>query len=273
MWTVQLFFFRTLTHLLWTIRYLACSGPDSFVVNFSTFLQDTGSIVVNPQLRLSGCSPEALNSCLATLAAIGSDYRWVNGLAHEEISEAGLVLQAFSGALEKFLQCYRSIVLSIEGIGSASRLTPLPSFPPSPLPLFPLPPPPFPPFPLPPSPLPPFPPSPLPPSLPPPFPTPVPSHPCLSFIPKGLVVTRSLSIIMNNFDSIFLALSLLIVINFKLSLRPHEKYDITHAVWRTWFIIAHPQVRDFYTTNSHYMTHTFLLKSWENVMILMAVGV
>ena len=38
-----------------------------------------------------------------------------------------------------------------------------------------------------------------------------------------------------------------------------------HTLWRTWLFPGYSE-RSLYTTNSHYLTHTFLLKGWENVL-------
>ena len=39
-----------------------------------------------------------------------------------------------------------------------------------------------------------------------------------------------------------------------------------HTVWRTWLLIAYSHMKDDYTTNSHYLTYTFLFKNWEDVL-------
>ncbi|PFX29663.1 Gamma-tubulin complex component 6 [Stylophora pistillata] len=75
------------------------------------------SFIVSDQVRLSGTSPEMLRNILARLAAIGTDYIQLNKFAtHHRGHSAGLVLQAFLGALQSYLQCYRATVLSVEGI-------------------------------------------------------------------------------------------------------------------------------------------------------------
>ena len=62
----------------------------------------------------------------------------------------------------------------------------------------------------------------------------------------------------------FKTLSLLRVINVKLSLQLHQKYFITQheELGFSWLI----QMKEDYTSNSHYLTYTFLLKGWENVL-------
>ena len=54
-----------------------------------------------------------------------------------------------------------------------------------------------------------------------------------------------------------LALSLSRVINFKFLLQPHQKYNITSSVWRTWLFKAY----DYATKISLPVTYTFLFKS------------
>lgn len=66
---------------------------------------------------MSGTSPEMLHNVLAQLAAMGTDYIQLNKFAtHERAHSAGLVLQAYLGALQNYLQCYRAAVLSVEGL-------------------------------------------------------------------------------------------------------------------------------------------------------------
>lgn len=75
------------------------------------------SFIVSDQVRLSGTSSEMLRNILARLAAIGTDYIQLNKFAtHHRGHSAGLVLQAFLGALQNYLQCYRATVLSVEGL-------------------------------------------------------------------------------------------------------------------------------------------------------------
>ncbi|XP_022783914.1 gamma-tubulin complex component 6-like [Stylophora pistillata] len=75
------------------------------------------SFIVSDQVRLSGTSPEMLRNILARLAAIGTDYIQLNKFAtHHRGHSAGLVLQAFLGALQSYLQCYRATVLSVEDV-------------------------------------------------------------------------------------------------------------------------------------------------------------
>lgn len=58
-----------------------------------------------------------LRNVLARLAAMGTDYIQLNKFAtHHRGHSAGLVLQAFLGALQNYLQCYRATVLSVEGL-------------------------------------------------------------------------------------------------------------------------------------------------------------
>ena len=40
---------------------------------------------------------------------------------------------------------------------------------------------------------------------------------------------------------------------------------LQHTVWRTWLLIANSD-ENHYTTNSHYLTYTFILKGRENVL-------
>ena len=71
---------------------------------------------VNEQVRLSGTSPEMIRSILTRLAVMGTDYIQLNKFAtHQRGQTAGLVLQAFLGALQNYLQCYRATVLSVNG--------------------------------------------------------------------------------------------------------------------------------------------------------------
>ena len=54
------------------------------------------------------------------------------------------------------------------------------------------------------------------------------------------------------------------VINFKFPLRPHQKYYITQ--YEELGLSSLTQMKDDYTTNSHYLTYVFLFKGWENVL-------
>ena len=66
---------------------------------------------------MSGTSPEMLRNILARMAAIGTDYIQLNKFAtHQRGHSAGLVLQAFLGAVRNYLQCYRATVLSVQGL-------------------------------------------------------------------------------------------------------------------------------------------------------------
>ena len=57
-----------------------------------------------------------LASILARMAATGTDYIQLNKFAtHQRGHTAGLVLQAFLGALQNYLHCYRAAVLSVNG--------------------------------------------------------------------------------------------------------------------------------------------------------------
>ena len=48
---------------------------------------------------------------------MGTDYIQLNKFAtHQRGHSAGLVLQAFLGALQNYLHCYRATVLSVEGL-------------------------------------------------------------------------------------------------------------------------------------------------------------
>ncbi|XP_068759529.1 gamma-tubulin complex component 6-like isoform X2 [Montipora capricornis] len=90
-----------------------------------TFLLDkvTLSFHVSRQVRLSGISPEMLGNILARLAAMGTDYIQLNKFAtHHRGQTAGLVLQAFLGALQNYLQCYRATVLSVDASSVQSPL-------------------------------------------------------------------------------------------------------------------------------------------------------
>ena len=50
---------------------------------------------------------------------MGTDYIQLNKFAtHHRGQTAGLVLQAFLGALQNYLQCYRATVLSVDGMYS-----------------------------------------------------------------------------------------------------------------------------------------------------------
>ena len=53
------------------------------------------------------------------------------------------------------------------------------------------------------------------------------------------------------------------VINFKSPLQPHQHYYITQNGWLGFSVAS--QMKDDYTTNSHHLTFTFLLRGWENV--------
>ena len=71
---------------------------------------------------MSGTSPELLRNILAQLAAMGTDYIQLNKFAtHQRAHSAGLVLQAYLGALQNYLQCYRAAVLSVEGLYALFR--------------------------------------------------------------------------------------------------------------------------------------------------------
>lgn len=70
---------------------------------------------MNPDVRLSGCSPELIQNVLSKLAAIGTDYVRLVRFIHRESQSGGLVLQAFLGGLRNYLQCYRGAVLSVNG--------------------------------------------------------------------------------------------------------------------------------------------------------------
>ena len=83
---------------------------------FSFDLQAAQCFNVNEQVRLSGTSPEMIRSVLTRLAVMGTDYIQLNKFAtHQRGQTAGLVLQAFLGALQNYLQCYRATVLSVNG--------------------------------------------------------------------------------------------------------------------------------------------------------------
>lgn len=57
-----------------------------------------------------------LNNVLARLSAMGTDYIQLNKFAtHHRGQAAGLVLQAFLGAVQNYLHCYRATVLSVDG--------------------------------------------------------------------------------------------------------------------------------------------------------------
>jgi len=57
-----------------------------------------------------------LHNILAQMAAMGTDYIQLNKFAtHQRAHSAGLVLQAYLGALQNYLQCYRAAVLSVNG--------------------------------------------------------------------------------------------------------------------------------------------------------------
>ena len=67
-------------------------------------------------------------------------------------------------------------------------------------------------------------------------------------------------------DEVRLTLSLPRVINFKFLLQPHQKYFITEyeELGFSWLT----QMKDDYTTNSHYLTlYIYLWKVWENVLL------
>ena len=66
-------------------------------------------------VRTSGCSPEIIQSTLSKLAVIGTDYIRVNKFANHHNPAGGLVLQAFRGALQNLLHCYRAVMLSVDG--------------------------------------------------------------------------------------------------------------------------------------------------------------
>ena len=90
----------------------------SFVSNLSAFVwfQLTFSFHVSKHIRLSGTSPEMLSNVLARLSTMGTDYIQLNKFAtHHRGQTAGLVLQAFLGALQNYLHCYRATVLSVDG--------------------------------------------------------------------------------------------------------------------------------------------------------------
>ena len=60
-------------------------------------------------------------------------------------------------------------------------------------------------------------------------------------------------------------LSLPSVINVKFPLQPHQKYDITAE--RTWLFIAYAD-GNMRTTNSHYLTYTFLFRKVGRMYVL-----
>ncbi|XP_015749218.1 PREDICTED: gamma-tubulin complex component 6-like [Acropora digitifera] len=90
-----------------------------------TFLFDkqTFSFHVSKHIRLSGTSPEMLSNVLARLSAMGTDYIQLNKFAtHHRGQAAGLVLQAFLGAVQNYLHCYRATVLSVDAPSVQSPL-------------------------------------------------------------------------------------------------------------------------------------------------------
>ena len=57
------------------------------------------------------------------------------------------------------------------------------------------------------------------------------------------------------------------MINFTFPLPPHQKYNITHTVWRTWLFIAYSGERRPYNQwFSLHPLHIFSLRGWENVL-------
>ena len=81
-----------------------------------SLLQVSQSFRVTDRVRTTGVSPETLQSILSKLAAIGADYIQLNRFAnHQRGQTAGKVLRSFLRALQNYLQCYRTTVLSLEG--------------------------------------------------------------------------------------------------------------------------------------------------------------
>ncbi|CAH1265550.1 TUBGCP6 [Branchiostoma lanceolatum] len=92
-----------------------------------TFVLDqmTQSFSVKEGIHMSGTTPGAMRQTLSRFAEIGTNYRRLSIFASPPIMnsfyQGGLIFQAFTGGLRKYLQYYRYYVLS--GSSSVSLLT------------------------------------------------------------------------------------------------------------------------------------------------------
>ncbi|KAJ8245696.1 hypothetical protein GJAV_G00273510 [Gymnothorax javanicus] len=67
---------------------------------------------VRPGLCISGASPESASRLLGDLALYGTHYLRLNRFSLQSAQRRGLVFQAFTGGLRRYLQYYRACVLS-----------------------------------------------------------------------------------------------------------------------------------------------------------------
>uniref|UniRef100_G3NIK9 Gamma-tubulin complex component 6 n=1 Tax=Gasterosteus aculeatus aculeatus TaxID=481459 RepID=G3NIK9_GASAC len=67
---------------------------------------------VRPGVCVSGASPESVSRLLAELAQHGTHYLRLSRFSLQSVDKKGLVLQAFTGGLRKYLHYYRACVLS-----------------------------------------------------------------------------------------------------------------------------------------------------------------
>ena len=89
---------------------------------------------------------------------------------------------------------------------------------------------------------------------------------CLSFVWSWCWKGRTLACLQSLTTWNNSNLSLPKVINVKFPLQPHQKYHITQYEELGFSMLN--QMEDDQTTNSHYLTHAFLLKDWENCRFL-----
>nr|XP_055048269.1 gamma-tubulin complex component 6 [Misgurnus anguillicaudatus] len=67
---------------------------------------------VRPDICVSGTSPESVSRLLGELAQYGTHYLRLSRFSHSGGSQKGLVFQAFTGGLRRYLHYYRACVLS-----------------------------------------------------------------------------------------------------------------------------------------------------------------
>uniref|UniRef100_A0A8C9VNU0 Gamma-tubulin complex component 6 n=1 Tax=Scleropages formosus TaxID=113540 RepID=A0A8C9VNU0_SCLFO len=83
-------------------------------VTSDTFLLNQVSVQfeVRPGVCVSGASPESISRLLAELAQYGTHYLRLSRFSLQSAHQRGLVFQAFTGGLRRYLQYYRACVLS-----------------------------------------------------------------------------------------------------------------------------------------------------------------
>uniref|UniRef100_A0A8C9WPU1 Gamma-tubulin complex component 6 n=1 Tax=Scleropages formosus TaxID=113540 RepID=A0A8C9WPU1_SCLFO len=79
-------------------------------VTSDTFLLN--QFEVRPGVCVSGASPESISRLLAELAQYGTHYLRLSRFSLQSAHQRGLVFQAFTGGLRRYLQYYRACVLS-----------------------------------------------------------------------------------------------------------------------------------------------------------------